>query len=63
MTGNQFQALLDAHGLRHKDAAALLDVGVRTIERHVASKKVPRMVELAVRYVVQARAAAGMKPR
>jgi hypothetical protein len=52
VTGTQLQALLNAHGLRHKDAADLLEVGVRTIERYVAGKKVPRVVEFALRYAI-----------
>jgi len=60
MTGTQFQALLHAHGLRHRDVAELLDITTRTVERYVASKKVPRVVEFALRYAIQT---AGIKPR
>lgn len=60
VTGSQLQALLDAHKLRHKDAADMLDVAVRTIERYVAAKKVPRVVEFALRWAIEnARAGKG----
>ena len=59
MTGPQFQALMHAHGLRHVDAAALLNVTVRSVERYVASKKVSRLVEFALRYALQQRRPGG----
>ena len=55
MTGAQLQALMHAHGLRHVDAAELLNVTVRSIERYVASKKVSRLVEYALRWALQQR--------
>jgi DNA-binding transcriptional regulator YiaG len=48
MTGKQMQALLHAHGLRHADVARLLDVSVRSVESWHASKKISRVVELAL---------------
>jgi hypothetical protein len=60
VTGNQLQAFLHTHGLRHKDVAELLDVTVRTVERYVASQKVSRVVEYALRFAIQK---AGIKPR
>ena len=57
VTGTQLQTLLDEHQLRHVDAAKMLDVGVRTVERYVAAKRVPRVIELALRYAIQERRA------
>jgi hypothetical protein len=56
MTGTQLQVLLDEHELRHQDAAKALDVSVRSIERHVAAKRVPRVIELAIEAVIARRA-------
>lgn len=50
MTGTQFQNFLNKHELRHADAARLLQVTVRTIERYVAQDKVPSMAVDALRW-------------
>lgn len=51
MTGGQLQKLLDKHGLSQRGTAKAIGVDERSMRRWVASKSVPKVVELAVLYV------------
>jgi predicted transcriptional regulator len=52
MTGQQLQAFLHSKSLRHKDVARLLNLTERTVSRYVAAKRVPRVVEYALRFAI-----------
>jgi hypothetical protein len=56
MKGTELQALLDKYELRHADAAKALDVSIRSVERHVAAPRVPKVIELALEAVIARRA-------
>jgi predicted DNA-binding protein (UPF0251 family) len=56
MTPKQLRKLLDEAGLSQSEAARRLGIGPRTMRRHVSAadtKTVPRIVELAVRYIAE----------
>ena len=53
MTGIQLQKLLDRAGVSQRSAAKALDINERTMRRYVAGEPIPRVVELAAKYLCE----------
>jgi hypothetical protein len=51
VTSLQLQRLLDRAGISQRGAAKALDLNERTMRRYVAGEPIPRVVELAAKYL------------